>query len=84
MPLLKINEYGCRSLARRPKHQYKHHFYMQNSWRISIVSSSLSANALSCCDIVAMMLGIGKGKLVKVLQKFPLTYLGSINAEEQE
>ena len=51
---------------------------------ISIVSSILSAHALSRCDTVPRMFGIGKEKLIKVLRKFPLTYLGNITAEEQE
>ena len=42
---------------------------------ISIVSSFLSAHALSGCHT---------GKLIKVLPKFPLTCWRSINAEEQE
>ena len=50
----------------------------------SIVSFLLSTHGLSGCSEVPMMLGIGKGKLIKVLQKFPLTYLGNITPEKQE
>ena len=48
---------------------------------IDTVYSLLFSHALSRCDIVPKMFGIGKGK---VLRKFPLTYFGNINAEEQE
>ena len=51
---------------------------------ISAVYSLLSPHVLSGCDTVPIMLGIGKGKLIKFLQKFPFTYLGNINAEEQK
>ena len=47
---------------------------------MSIVSSLLSAHALSGCNTVPIMFGIGKGKLIKVLRKFPLTYLRNITA----
>ena len=49
---------------------------------IATVYSLLFSHALSRCDIVPKMFGIGKGKLIKVLRKFPLTYFGNINAEE--
>ena len=51
---------------------------------ISVVSSLLCAHALPGCETVPTMFGIGKGKLSKVLRKFPLTYLGNITAKEQE
>ena len=50
----------------------------------SLISSLLSAHALTGCDTVPMMFGVGKGKMIKVLQRFPLTYLGNVDATEHD
>ena len=52
--------------------------------KTSTVSFLLSTHALSGCNTVPTMFGIGKGKLIKVLQNFPLTYLENINAKKKE
>ena len=50
----------------------------------SIIPSLLSAHALTGCDTVPMMFGIGKTKVINILNKSPLEYLGKADAEEED
>lgn len=50
----------------------------------SLIPSLLLAHALTDCDTVPMMFGIGKTKLLNILKKFPLKYLGHKDAEEDD
>ena len=50
----------------------------------SLIPSLLSAHALTGCDTVPMMFGIGKPKLINIVNKFPLEYLGNKDAEEDD
>ena len=42
----------------------------------SLIPSLLSAHALTGCDTVPIMFGIGKTKLINIVKTFPLKYLG--------
>ena len=50
----------------------------------SLSLSLLSAHALTGCDTVPMMFGIGKTKLINIVKRFPLKSLGNKDAEEDE
>ena len=50
----------------------------------SLIPSLLSAHALTGCDTVPMMFGVGKTKLLNILKKFPLKCLGNKDAEEDD
>lgn len=50
----------------------------------SIIPSLLLAHAPTGCDTVPMMFGIGKAKVINILKKLSLEYLGKIDAEEDD
>ena len=50
----------------------------------AIVPSLLAAHALSGCDTVPRMVGIGKSKAITALKKMPLTYIGRKEASEDD
>ena len=41
-----------------------------------LIPSLLSLHALTGCDTVAMLYGIGKKKAINIAKKYPLSYLG--------
>ena len=49
-----------------------------------IVSSLIAAHALSGCDSVPMMFGIGKGKVLAALKKQRLTFLGQSDSQIED
>ena len=49
-----------------------------------IMPSLVALHAISVCDTVPMMFGIGKVKSLKVVEKVPLVHIGQVNAELQE
>ena len=50
----------------------------------TIIPSILSAHALTGCDTVPMMFGIGKAKAINIIQKCPLVHMRNINANEAD
>ena len=49
-----------------------------------IMQSLVALHAISGCDTVSMMFGIGKVKSLKVVEKVPLVHIGEVNAELEE
>ena len=49
-----------------------------------IMPSLVALHAISGCDTVPMMFGIGKVKSLKVVKKVPLIHIGEGNAELEE
>ena len=49
-----------------------------------IMPSLVALHAISGCDTVPMMFGIGKVKSLKVVEKVPLVHIGEVNAELEE
>ena len=49
-----------------------------------IMPSLVALHAISGCDTVRMMFGIGKVKSLKVVEKVPLVHIGEVNAELEE
>ena len=49
-----------------------------------IIPSILSAHALTGCDTVPMMCGIGKAKTINIMQKLPLVHMGDLDAKEDD
>ena len=49
-----------------------------------IMPSLVALHAISGCDTVPMMFGIGKVKSLKVVKKVPLVHIGEVNAELEE
>ena len=48
------------------------------------IPSLIAMHALSGCDLVPMMFGIGKAKALKALKNVPLKSIGNINADLEE
>ena len=49
-----------------------------------IMPSLVALHAISGCDTVPVMFGIGKVKSLKVVEKVPLVHIGEVNAELEE
>ena len=49
-----------------------------------IMPSLVALHAISRCDTVPMIFGIGKVKSLKVFEKVPLVHIGEVNAELEE
>ena len=49
-----------------------------------IMPSLVALHAISGCDTVPIMFGIGKVKSLKVVEKVPLVHIGEVNAELEE
>ena len=49
-----------------------------------IMPSLVALHAISGCDTIPMMFGIGKVKSLKVVEKVPLVHTGEVNAEVEE
>ena len=52
--------------------------------RPSIIPSIVALHAISGCDTVPQMFGMGKSKSIKAAEKVPLNYLGKQNADMQD
>lgn len=51
---------------------------------VNIIPSLIAMHALSGCDIVPMLFGIGKAKALAVVEQIPLKHLGHENASIEE
>ena len=50
----------------------------------NVIPSLIALHALSGCDTVPMMFGIGKAKALKATRKVPLQHIGDLNAEIED